>query len=91
MQLTNYMEKIVVDKLDNVLTMFPNVCTCDECKQDIANLALNHLPPRYTSSEKGAIFLNVEAQNNQHDAMVVQEIIRSIEIISQNPRHPKQQ
>lgn len=91
MQLTNYMEKIVLDRLDTVLTMFPNVCTCDACKQDIANLALNHLPPKYTSSEKGAIFLNMEAQNKQYDAQVVQEIVKAIGIISQNPRHPKVQ
>lgn len=91
MQLTNYMEKIVVDRLDTVLGMFPDACTCDECKQDIANLALNHLPPKYTSSDKGAIFLNMEAQNKQYDAMVVQEIVKSIGIISQNPRHPKKQ
>ena len=51
MELKNYMEDYVVSKLDEVLAQYPNCCSCDDCKRDIAILALNHLPPKYISTE----------------------------------------
>ena len=47
MELKNYMEDLVLEKLDDVMAQYPFCCTCDQCKRDIATLALNHLQPRY--------------------------------------------
>ncbi|MBQ8698930.1 MAG: late competence development ComFB family protein, partial [Schwartzia sp.] len=50
------MEQVVLENLDSVLAQYPDCCKCDLCRRDIAILALNHLPPRYTSSEKGRVY-----------------------------------
>ena len=55
MELRNYMEEVVLQKLDQVLAQYPYCCKCDQCRRDIATLALNNLPPRYISSHKGDI------------------------------------
>ncbi|MBC8585803.1 late competence development ComFB family protein [Youxingia wuxianensis] len=44
--LTNLMEQLVADRLDEVFFKF-NCCRCDKCRRDVAALALNSLPPRY--------------------------------------------
>lgn len=87
MDLQNYMEIVVQSKLDQVLKMFPKCCHCDVCKRDIAILALNHLPPKYISTEKGKIFMQMEESSSTSDAMVVQEIVKAIGIVSEHPRH----
>ena len=46
MDLKNFMEDYVVAKLDEVLAQYPDCCHCEQCKRDIASLALNHLPPK---------------------------------------------
>jgi competence protein ComFB len=83
------MEKIVLNKLDTLLPMYPNCCKCEECKRDIAILALNHLPPKYISTDKGRIFMQIEETDTQYDAEVIQEVAKAINIIENNPRHEK--
>ena len=69
MELTNYMEKVVVNKLDQVLKMYPACCKCDDCKRDIAIMALNRLPPKYISTHRGSIFAHLEETDTQYDVI----------------------
>ncbi|WP_294152045.1 late competence development ComFB family protein [uncultured Selenomonas sp.] len=55
MELKNFMEDVVLAKMDQVLDQYPDCCRCEQCRRDIAILALNHLPAHYVSTEKGEI------------------------------------
>ncbi|MBR1759935.1 MAG: late competence development ComFB family protein [Schwartzia sp.] len=81
------MEQVVLENLDSVLAQYPDCCKCDLCRRDIAILALNHLPPRYTSSEKGRVYEKVNAMSQHNVIEVVEEIAKAVEIVRKNPRH----
>ncbi|ERL05106.1 late competence development ComFB family protein [Mitsuokella sp. oral taxon 131] len=85
--LTNYMEEVVERNLDTIMAKFPNCCKCEECRRDIAALALNNLPPRYISSFKGDIFARVNEMEVQHLVEVIQQIAQAIKIVTAHPRH----
>lgn len=85
--LTNYMEEVVERNLDTIMAKFPSCCKCEECRRDIAALALNNLPPRYISSFKGDIFARVNEMEVQHLVEVIQQIAQAIKIVTAHPRH----
>lgn len=85
--LTNYMEEVVERNLDTIMAKFPHCCKCEECRRDIAALALNNLPPRYISSFKGDIFARVNEMEVQHLVEVIQQIAQAIKIVTAHPRH----
>ena len=87
MELKNYMEDFVLQKLDSVLKLYPDCCDCPRCRQDIAILALNHLPPKYVSTDKGGIFARLEQMSISCDIEVLEEVAQAIEIVSEHPRH----
>ena len=91
MDLKNFMEDYVVAKLDEVLAQYPDCCHCDQCKRDIAILALNHLPPKYVSTEKGQIFARVESMGSQYEVETIKQLADAIAIVQAHPRHPKQE
>ncbi|HCB93991.1 MAG TPA: competence protein ComFB [Selenomonas sp.] len=87
MELKNYMEDYVVAKINEVIPQYPNCCSCEACKRDIAILALNHLPPKYISTEKGQIFARVESMGSQYEVETIKQIADAIAIVSAHPRH----
>ena len=87
MELKNYMEDFVLQKLDGVLKLYPDCCDCPQCRRDIAILALNHLPPKYVSTDKGGIFARVEQMSINYDIEILEQIAKAIEIVSEHPRH----
>ena len=87
MELRNYMEEVVLQKLDQVLVQYPYCCKCDQCRRDIATLALNNLPPRYISSHKGDIYSRIDEMEIQYEVEVIQAIAQAIEIVNKYPRH----
>ena len=89
MELKNFMEDVVLGKLDQVLAQYPDRCQCDQCRRDIAILALNHLPAHYSSTEKGEIFTRVQAMSLEYEVEVIQQIAKAIELVSAHPRHEK--
>ncbi len=87
MELKNQTEIYVLQHLDSVLEKYPGCCTCDHCRQDIAIIALNHLPPRYVSTEKGCVFAKLDAMSLEAKIEIVEEIAKAAEIVSKNPHH----
>ena len=81
--LRNLMEQLVSERLDDAFTKF-NCCRCDRCRQDVAALALNQLPPRYLVAT--ADRLEQKAQQAQI-AEVNRAIVRAILYVRANPRH----
>ena len=90
--LNNYMEDVVERNIDAIMAKFPNCCKCEECRKDIAALALNNLPPRYISSFKGDIFTRINEMEVQYLVEVIQQIAQAIKVVTEHPRHePKQE
>lgn len=86
---TNFMEVCVVEFMDDVLKSYPDICKCDKCRSDIAALALNHLPPKYTTSDIGNLYSKASILDNQYRTDVFSAIVSSIECVKKNPRHPE--
>ncbi|WP_276838478.1 late competence development ComFB family protein [Anaerovibrio lipolyticus] len=87
MVLKNYMEDFVLDKLEELIPKYPGCCFCENCRTDIVNLALNHLPPKYVSTDKGQVFARVEYFNRQNEVEIVKQIAAAIEQVEAHPRH----
>lgn len=79
----NVMEKIVAEKLDEAFNKF-NCCKCDKCRQDVAALALNKLPPKYVIAEENEI---EQIISQQDDSAVNSAIIQAILMVRAHPRH----
>ncbi len=87
MELKNFMEDCVIAKIDAMIPQYPGYCFCEECKRDVAILALNHLPPKYVSTEKGQIFARVEGMGRQYEVEIIKQVAEAIEIVNAHPRH----
>lgn len=87
MEYRNYMEVIVEEKMDEILSKYPSCCKCEQCRHDIAVIALNHLRPRYVSTEKGQIFARIEEMNSRSEVEVIRQLIQAVETVMAHPRH----
>ncbi len=87
MELKNYMETLVLDQLDSVLAKYPDCCKCERCRQDIAILALNHLPPKYISSHKGSLYMKLSTMSMERSIQVVEQLAKAVEMVKKNPHH----
>ncbi|HBT20698.1 MAG TPA: competence protein ComFB [Peptococcaceae bacterium] len=81
------MEVCVKEFLDDVLKKYPDVCQCDQCRSDIAALALNNLPPKYTTTDLGQIYSKIELLDSQHRTDIYKAVTQAVECVRKNPRH----
>lgn len=80
----NYMENIVFEKLDQTLSSLDS-CTCENCRQDIAAIVLNNLPPKYVASRE--VYAKLNMLRFQFEVDVMTQITKAAAIVAQNPRH----
>ncbi len=85
-RLENLMEKIVLEKYMTMKDEYAR-CQCEQCKYDILAFVLNHLPPKYFVTEKGALYAKLDFLTIEFDAVILTELIKAFEIIGSNPRH----
>ena len=82
------MEILVFQMIEEVLgNSKEEICKCDDCRLDIAAMALNNLPPRYFASEKGEIFSKLSLSHLSAKTEVVTEVTKAIMHIASRPRH----
>lgn len=87
MKILNYMEDIVKEQLDDLLSKKEDICKCQKCKFDMMVWALNRLPPKYVITDKGRIYTKLEGQDIQFKADVARELAKAIIKVSKNIRH----
>lgn len=85
--LINMTEYIVREKLDKLLTDFPEVCQCEKCKDDMLSVILNQLPAQYVSTHKGELFKRIQASGMQNGVDIDIISLRAIQLVSVSPRH----
>lgn len=82
----NVMEVLVWNFLDDILEKFPEGCNCEQCRYDIAALALNQLTPKYVATEKGEIYTKIQFLEVQYRADIVGALTRAIAKVIESPR-----
>ncbi|MFC1592417.1 late competence development ComFB family protein [Candidatus Omnitrophota bacterium] len=89
MELHNYMEDIVKDTLDSMLSgsEMKHICKCQKCQYDIMAWALNRLPPKYFASDKGRLFTKLQEVEVQFRTDVIKELTNAMTIINLKPQH----
>ena len=91
MAIKNIMEDFVEENMKGGLRMYPECCRCDICRDDIMSIALNHLTPKYVSTEKGGVFAKLASLDPMEKVVIIQEIAKGVQIVAKDPRHPKEE
>lgn len=87
MEIHNYMEDLVEDILENLLSKRDDVCNCKKCKSDIAALALNKLPCKYVVTQKGRVYTKLAELELQLRIDIVKELVKAMERVKSSPQH----
>ncbi|MFC0213371.1 late competence development ComFB family protein [Paenibacillus chartarius] len=87
MGLVNANEIIVMQLFEEFQQQYTLKCSCDRCKEDILALVLNRLPPKYTSSEKGKLFIKSNYMDRQIQSDVMREFFNAAQIVESNQNH----
>lgn len=83
----NYMEEVVDKLIPSILENYDDICKCSKCIDDIKAIALNNLPAKYISTEKGMVYTKLNELSDQFNTNVIKEIVLAINIVSKNPEH----
>ena len=87
MAISRPVEQAVIREIDNYLAGHGEICACERCRNDIMALALQNLPPRYSTTRQGEVWINLELQSPQLKMDFLKAIVRAVEKVSQHPRH----
>jgi competence protein ComFB len=89
MKVYNIMENFVYEMLETILKTKPEACDCEQCRADIAAMALNQLKPRYVASKIGDVFSRTEMLDSKMRAAILVTLTEATEKVASNPRHTK--
>ena len=87
MELINYTLKWVWESVDKVLQENPDVCSCEQCRHDIACMAVNRLKPTYVVSQHGQVYAKIKMLSQQMPTDILTEVVKAMEQVSKNPHH----
>lgn len=85
-RLTNYMEELTTEILDDMLSGDKSSRFSENARRDIRALALNRLWPMYTTSDSGRDFLRKVVEEDKIEKDIVRELKAAIDIVRSNPR-----
>lgn len=85
--LRNITEEDVEELLNDLLPTMPGVCSCRQCRLDMATYALNRLKPNYVQSDKGALFHKVSTSSQEAKTEILATVVNAISMISAHPNH----
>lgn len=85
--LKNMMEDNVERTLNKLLPTMPHICSCNDCKLDMATYALNRLHPKYGRTSTGAILHRFDTSSAQAEAEILTVVLSAIELIGSHPHH----
>lgn len=82
----NVMEDLIrVEIEENIDTL--GICSCPICRRDLMTLTLNHVAPKYVSTEKGAIVSKVGGMSRTERIKLLAEIAHYAQMVRDKPRH----
>ncbi|GHU59769.1 hypothetical protein FACS1894133_7180 [Clostridia bacterium] len=75
-------------RLEQLIRAETGICKCTQCMDDVLCIALNKLPPKYVSSDKGELFSRVDQMLIRQLSMDTDiALISSIGFVKKHPRH----
>ncbi len=87
MAILNVMEGIVNNKILEVIKD-KDCCKCEMCLDDMRALALNNLPSKYVSTDKGELFSKLAAMKDQQVTIDLNvAVTAAVESVAAHPRH----
>ncbi len=86
-RLTNYMEQLADNILDDLLLEYRGSRFTTNAIRDIKALALNRLWPMYTTTSLGRDFIQKIVVEDRIEQDVVRELKAAINIVRSNPRN----
>ncbi|HWR39419.1 MAG TPA: late competence development ComFB family protein [Patescibacteria group bacterium] len=87
MQLKNYMEDLVWERVDEIIAGTKKACSCPKCRFDVVALALNALPPRYVVTDQGETYAKIRGLEAQFNVDVLTAVSNAIVVVNGHPRH----
>lgn len=87
MRILNVMEQITMNLFQEFELHYKLKCNCDLCRTDILALALNNIPPKYVSSEKGEVLMRAIHSDVQSKQDIIRELTSAAMKVESNPRH----
>ncbi len=92
MKAYNIMEDIVRRYLDDILKKQPHLCSCTDCREDISAYVLSRIPPRYVTTDSGAMYMLRDQLRVEHASLIIRELLIAIELIkNKQHRHDTEQ
>ena len=85
--LKNMMEDAVEYQLNKLLPTMPNICSCENCRLDMASYALNRLSPQYVQTDTGELFQKLNNNRPQAEVEILAVVISAINKIGSHPQH----
>ena len=85
--LKNMMEDNVERMLNKLLPTMPHICSCNDCRLDMATYALNRLHPKYGRTNTGAILHRLDTSFAQAEAEILTVVLCAVELIGSHPHH----
>jgi len=83
-------KRFVIEELGEQLENLPDrdkICTCNDCVVDMAALALNMLPPLYTSSLLGTLYRSDRKSDPVYERKLKNVVKNAIIKVSRSPGH----
>ncbi len=62
-------------------------CHCEQCRMDIAALALNKLPAKYVVTDRGDTFVRADMLDLQNYFDILTVVLAAIKLVAQKPSH----
>ena len=87
LEMHNFMEDIVLDKMKQVFKTMDGICQCERCHFDRLAYVLNNTTPKYVVTLKGKLYAKLNVLEGQFDADIVRIITEAAARVDQNPRH----
>jgi competence protein ComFB len=84
--LVNEAEELVIREMERQLSEQADLCTCDECVQDIAAYALNKVRPRYRVSLLDTVYVD-PGERSAYAREIEEAVSAAILTVKANPSH----
>nr|NNM91104.1 late competence development ComFB family protein [Bacilli bacterium] len=85
--LYNVMEEMAREIFLDMISHDFQGCTCEICQNDILAIALNRLPPQYSSSTTGELYVKARLFASQWRVDIVRELTYAIGIVATTRKH----
>ncbi|MFA5362764.1 MAG: CheR family methyltransferase [Candidatus Omnitrophota bacterium] len=90
-KLRNIIEDIADDFLKNALSVRFDICTCEQCKNDMLAYILSRIPAKYVTTEEQALQVIIEQTKLEHQAEFARAVLEAIHAVGEKPRHEIQE